>query len=130
MGFGIINIMLMSVFERTREFGVLMAIGMTGPKVFGLIMAEAATLGAVGSLIGAGCGAALIAITGTAGVPFGAMAEGLGAFGVDAVLYPFVDPELYLGMVIMVVLTSLIAALYPARQILKKRPADALAAQN
>jgi ABC-type lipoprotein release transport system permease subunit len=55
------------------------------------------------------------------------MAEGLGAYGVDTVLYPKVTNSEYVLVLITVFTASLIAALYPARQILKQRPVDALA---
>jgi len=57
-------------------------------------------------------------------------AEGLGAFGVDAVLYPEVTMTTYLGTLAMLLMTSVLAALYPARQILKKRLSEALAEKH
>ena len=130
LGFGIINIMMMSVFERTREFGVLMAIGMTRGRILLLIITEALLLGGVGGLIGLGAGRVMLAITDRTGLPFGAVAEGLGAYGVDSVLYPTVPAPFYLQLFAMVLVASLLAALYPARQILKKRPSEALAERH
>ena len=126
LGFGIINIMLMSVFERTREFAMLMAVGMTGGKVLKLVVMESLMLGSVGSVLGLGASILMIAITGTVGLPFGRMAEGMGAFGLDAVLYPEVAATTYLGTLAVLLVTSVLAALYPARQILKKRLSEAL----
>jgi len=130
LGFGIINIMLMSVFERTREFGMLMAVGMTGGKVLRLVVMESLMLGGVGSVLGLAASCLMIAVTGKVGLPFGRMAEGLGAFGVDAVLYPEVTMTTYLGTLAMLLMTSVLAALYPARQILKKRLSEALAEKH
>lgn len=130
LGFGIINIMMMSVFERTREFGVLMAVGMTRGRVLLLIVTESILLGGVGSLLGLAAGRLMLAITDQVGLPFGAVAEGLGAYGVDTVLYPSVTTSFYLQIFAMVLLTSLLAGLYPARQILKKRPSEALAERH
>jgi len=130
LGFGIVNIMLMSVFERTREFGVLMAVGMTGGRVLRLIIMESLMLGGVGSLIGLTTGSLMIAVTARVGLPFGNMAEGLGVIGVDAVLYPAVSFSTYLGTLAMLLLTSFLAALYPGRQILKKRLSEALAEKH
>jgi len=130
LGFGIINIMLMSVFERTREFAMLMAVGMTGGKVLRLVVMESLMLGGVGSVLGLAASSLMIAITGKVGLPFGRMAEGLGAFGVDTVLYPEVTMATYLGTLAMLLVTSVLAALYPARQILKKRLSEALAEKH
>lgn len=130
LGFGIINIMMMSVFERTREFGVLMAIGMTRGRVLRLIIFEAVLLGGVGGLFGLLASRLMLAITDRTGLPFGAVAEGLGVYGVDSVLYPSVPWPFYLQVAAMVLFVSLLAALYPARQILKKRPHEALAERH
>lgn len=130
LGFGIVNIMLMSVFEHTREFGMLMAVGMTGSRVLRLVILESLFLGGAGSLLGLAASSLMIAITGRIGLPFGAMAEGLGVFGVDTVLYPEVSLETYLATLAMLLFTSVLAALYPARQILKKRLSEALAEKH
>jgi ABC-type lipoprotein release transport system permease subunit len=130
LGFGIINIMMMSVFERTREFGVLMAIGMTKGRILRLIITESILLGGVGGLLGLAASRLMLAITDQTGLPFGAVAEGLGAYGVDSVLYPSVPAQFYLQLLAMVLAVSLLAGLYPARQILKKRPSEALAQRH
>ena len=130
MGFGIVNIMLMSVFERTREFGVLMAVGMQKHRVFLLIMLETTWLGITGAGLGLLASLVLIALLQFTGIPLRAMAEGLGAFGVDTLLYPKVTFSEYRMIFLTVVAASLLAALYPARQILKQRPVDAMAEKH
>ncbi len=130
MGLGIVNIMLMSVFERTREFGVLMAVGMQKHKVFLLIMLETSLLGMSGALLGVGICAVLMMLLQTTGISLNSMAEGLGAFGVDTIIYPRVSFGEYQLIFLTVVAASFLAALYPARQILKQRPADAMAEKH
>ncbi|SHI14871.1 ABC transporter permease [Ferrimonas marina] len=130
MGFGIINIMLMSVFERTREFGVLMAVGMQKHKVFALILLESAWLGICGGLLGVLAGLGLMQILQRTGISLGGMADGLGAFGADTLFYPVVTGQEYGLIFLTVVAASLLAALYPARQILRKRPAEAMAEKH
>ncbi len=87
-------------------------------------------LGGVGSVLGLAASSLMIAVTGKIGLPFGRMAEGLGAFGVDTVLYPEVSMATYLGTLAMLLVTSVLAALYPARQILKKKLSEALAEKH
>lgn len=130
LGFGIVNIMLMSIFERTREFGVLMATGMTKARVMALIVIEALFLGGSGGLLGMAVSWLVLGLLARVGLPFGAMAEGLGVYGVDTVLYPEVPATYYLAMFALVLVTSLLAALYPARQILRKSPLEALAERH
>ncbi len=130
MGFGIINVMLMSVFERTQEFGVLMAVGMQKHKIFSLILLESFWMGICGATLGLiGC-LALIQLLQVTGLPLGSMAEGLGAYGVDTILYPRVSVSEYLVIFVTVAVSALIAALYPAQQILKQKPAQAMAEKH
>ncbi|WED24192.1 ABC transporter permease [Vibrio sp. JC009] len=130
MGFGIVNIMLMSVFERTQEIGVLMAVGMTRAKVFVLIILESFWLGVCGAGLGVAVCILLMSVLQVTGLSLGSMAEGLGAYGVDTLLYPRVSAAEYQVVFISVVLASILAAVYPARQILKKSPAEAMAEKH
>ena len=77
------------------------------------------------------CGAwILVTILQVTGIELGAMAEGVGALGVDTTLYPQVSAGEYFLTLVTVVAVSLFAALYPARQILKLSPIDAMAEKH
>lgn len=130
MGFGIVNILLMSVFERTREFGVLMAVGMQKHRIFTLILCEATFLGALGACLGVLASVTLILILNHTGLDLRIMSDALGAYGVDTVLYPRIQLSEYQLIVFTVVLASVIAALYPARQILKQQPVQAMSEKH
>jgi ABC-type lipoprotein release transport system permease subunit len=130
MTLGIINIMLMSVFERTREFGVLMAVGMQKHKIRLLIVFETLFLGLSGCALGLLGSAIMLKVLSTTGLSLASMAEGLGAYGVDTLLYPRVSLAEYQMIIVAIFVASFIAALYPARQILKHRPVDAMAEKS
>ncbi|MHA2759582.1 ABC transporter permease [Vibrio harveyi] len=130
MTLGIINIMLMSVFERTREFGVLMAVGMQKHKIRLLIVFETLFLGLSGCAFGLLGSAIMLKVLSVTGLSLAGMAEGLGAYGVDTLLYPRVSIAEYQMIIVAIFVASLIAALYPARQILKHRPVDAMAEKS
>ncbi|WP_343291753.1 ABC transporter permease [Vibrio harveyi] len=130
MTLGIINIMLMSVFERTREFGVLMAVGMQKHKIRLLIVFETLFLGLSGCALGLLGSAIMLKVLSVTGLSLAGMAEGLGAYGVDTLLYPRVSIAEYQMIMVAIFVASLIAALYPARQILKHRPVDAMAEKS
>ncbi|WP_282251176.1 ABC transporter permease [Vibrio campbellii] len=130
MTLGIINIMLMSVFERTREFGVLMAVGMQKHKIRLLIVFETLFLGLSGCALGLLGSAIMLKALSITGLSLAGMAEGLGAYGVDTLLYPRVSIAEYQMIIVAIFVASFIAALYPARQILKHRPVDAMAEKS
>lgn len=127
MGFGIINILLMSVFERTREFGVLMAIGMKKNTIRYLIILESGFLGVLGGGMGVMLSMLSIVVLTHTGIPLDAMAKGLNAFGIDSVLYPSISWDHYAVVFVVVFFVSVFAGLYPAHQIIKKSPVQAMA---
>ena len=67
---GILNIQLMAVFERTREMGVLAALGMKGRGIMGLFLLEGTIIGALGAVIGCVLGALLMTWIGSVGINF------------------------------------------------------------
>jgi putative ABC transport system permease protein len=126
-GIGILNLMLMAVFERTREMGVLAALGMKGRQIMGLFLLEGAFIGIVGAIIGCGLGALLIGWAGQVGIGLPA-ASGMGE--VVALLgdrlYPIITPADLLSRGVLVIVIAAIASLYPAWQAARQEPAQAL----
>jgi ABC-type lipoprotein release transport system permease subunit len=125
---GILNLMLMAVFERTREMGVLAALGMKGRQVMGLFLLEGSLIGAVGAVIGCAIGFLLIALMGSAGLDFSKMTTGMGEVGVlmSGKIYPTITAVDLVTRAILVVVIAAIASLYPAWQASRKEPSKAL----
>lgn len=130
MGFAIVNIQLMSLFERTREFGVLMAVGMQKHKIFTLISLESTLLGLVGASLGLFSSLILMAILQKTGINLEMVSEGLSSFGLDTRLFPTLLSKDYVKIFITIVITSFLAGLYPAWQILKQKPVDAMSEKH
>ena len=126
LGFGIVNTMLMVILERTRELGMLMAIGMTKGRVFIMIMYETILLALVGAITGEILSMLLIKYYGKTGIDVSSMAEGLEAVGYSALTYPSLEPIRYLQITVMVFITGIIASIYPAIKALKLDPANAI----
>ncbi len=126
LGFGIVNTMLMVILERTKELGMLMAIGMTKKRVFLMIMQETIFLALVGAFIGEIASVLLINYFGELGINLSSMADGLESVGYSAMTYPALEPIKYVQITIMVLLTGIIASIYPAVKALKLNPAEAL----
>ncbi|CUT01766.1 ABC transporter permease [Candidatus Chrysopegis kryptomonas] len=126
VGFGVVNIMLMSVFERVREFGVLKAIGMKNKKIFALILLESFMIGVVGTIIGLVIGLVLYLPLSKTGVDLGIFAESLAWFGSGRIIYPVLT-EFTLSLLIFTMpFISLIGAIYPAIKSIKFEPVEAL----
>ena len=125
---GILNLMLMAVFERTREMGVLAALGMKGRQVMGLFLLEGSLIGLVGAVIGCGLGLLFIALLGNAGIDLSKMTAGMGEVAVlmSGKLYPVVTASDLVSRAILVVVIAALASLYPAWQASRKEPSKAL----
>lgn len=126
LGFGIINTMLMAILERTRELGMLAAIGMNKQKIFFLIMLESVFLSLTGGIIGIIMGTLLTLYTRHTGINLGALAEGFEKIGYNPMLYPSLDVIFFINLTLMVIATGILASVYPARRALKLRPAEAI----
>lgn len=126
LAFGIVNTMLMAVLERTRELGMLMAIGMNRRKIFTMIMLESIFLSIVGGFAGMAVSEVVIAITGKTGINLVKYSEGMEAFGYSAHLFPTIDAQFFVTTTILIVLTGIISAIYPARKALKLNPIEAI----
>jgi len=125
---GILNLMLMAVFERTREMGVLAALGMKGRQVMSLFLLEGSLIGVVGAVIGCGLSLLFIALIGTVGIDLSKMTTGMGEIAVlmSGKLYPVVTAAGLISRGILVVIIAALASLYPAWQASRKEPSKAL----
>ncbi|MBC8319424.1 MAG: ABC transporter permease [Bacteroidetes bacterium] len=124
--FGIINTMLMVVMERTKEIGMLMAIGMNKLRVFSMIVLESVLLSLTGGVVGIIIGAISSKIGETHPIDLSMWAQGYQQLGYDAFVYTQLDPSMLIKITILVIITGVIAAIYPAYKALKNDPADAL----
>jgi ABC-type lipoprotein release transport system permease subunit len=126
MAFGIANVLLMSVLERTREFGVLRSIGLGARRLVALVLVESLLLSLLGVLAGLGLGVPFVLWLGVVGLDLSMFAEGLRSYGVGAVMYPAIGSEDLVSPVLLAVGTAFVAALWPAVKVARLRPAEAL----
>jgi ABC-type lipoprotein release transport system permease subunit len=129
LAFGIINTMMMTILERTRELGMLMAIGMNHRKIFSMIMLETIFLTIVGAVTGMLAGWIIVTYLGKTGIHFSSWGEGFEAIGFAATVYPVISPAFFAFITAMVIFTAMISSIWPARKALKLDPAEAIRAE-
>jgi len=132
-GVGILNLMLMAVFERTREIGVLAAMGLKRWETMVLFLLEGVLIGLLGALAGSLLGGAISVYFGRVGLDFMALYGGMdvGEFGeliglMGDRIYFRIGIDVLVERALTVAIIAALASLYPAWQASKREPAEAL----
>jgi ABC-type lipoprotein release transport system permease subunit len=126
MAFGIVNSMLMAVLERRHELGMLLCIGMSKGRIFAMIVLETIFVTSVGGPLGLIMASGSVAFFGSHGIDLSVVGEGLQSMGMATVVYPALGLTYYINITLMVVITALISALYPAKKAIAYPPAEAV----
>ena len=124
--FGIVNTMLMAVFERTREFGILRAIGTRRWALFRMVLYEAFFIGVLGTLGGLVLLAFIHYVWLPNGLDLSIFAESLALFGADAVIKPEMRVDLFVQSVILVLAMSVLPCFWPAIRAARLQPAETM----
>jgi ABC-type lipoprotein release transport system permease subunit len=128
VAFSVLNTQLMSVLERTREFGVVMSLGVSPGRLGRLVLLETAFMGLMGVVLGALIGGAIVVWFGIHGFTFPGMEQMAGQFNLPDRVYLQVTPiGLLLGPTVVFV-ASLLASLYPAARLHWLEPVEAMGA--
>jgi len=128
VAFSVLNTQLMSVLERTHEFGIVLALGLKPGRLGRLVMLETAMMGTIGLLIGALIGGALTAWLGVQGFTMPGMDEMGAKFNLPSRLHPEVTIASLLSGPAVVFLFSLLASVYPALRLRRLHPVEAMRA--
>ena len=128
VAFSVLNTQLMSVLERTREFGTMMALGVKPARLGTLVITETFLMSSLGLALGAALGTALAYYLSIVGFSYPGMAEMAGKFNLPDRMYPSLSLlSIFLGPGI-VFLCSLLASLYPALRLFLLQPVSAMRA--
>ncbi len=124
---GILNIQLMAAFERTREMGVLAALGMKGRQIMNVFLLEGTMIGGVGAVIGCLLSIVLLGLLGQIGIDY-SFASGVGEMTalMGDRLYPSITAADIISRGATTIFIVGLASLYPAWQASRKEPAEAL----
>ncbi len=129
---GILNTFLVAVFERTKEFGVMMALGTPAVKVIGTVLFEAFFLGVASSILGIILAAIVIFYHSQVGFDLSPLVGSnlsVGAFRLSLIVYPVIDLIGALKATAFTLTVVVAATLYPAYRASQLRPADAIRSQ-
>ena len=124
--FIILNTLLMSVLERTREFGMLLAIGMRPSRAGRMVWIELVLLAVIGNVIGIVLGGALALYFQSTGIAFEGLEGMLAQFGLSDRLYPVLSLTSALAGPLAIVLSVIAVGVIPYRHILKLNPVTAV----
>jgi putative ABC transport system permease protein len=129
---GIANTSMMSTFERTRELGMLLAIGLRPARVVRMVLIESVLLGVMGVVIGSLAGSSLVLLTAHTGINYAALAGvesadvAFGGVSISYIIYPrFRLRDILFGF-IAVTFTSALASTWPATVASRLEPAKAM----
>lgn len=126
MGFGIVNTLLMAVFERMREFGLLRALGMKPGSIVREVLIESALLLALGMTAGNAAALAAVAALSENGIDLSAFAAGVEYAGMPRVIYPAFDWNSAAQANLTVWVLGLLVSLYPAIKAARITPVAAM----
>jgi ABC-type lipoprotein release transport system permease subunit len=124
----IANTLLMAVFERIREMGILAALGMKGRQIMLMFLLEAAILGIAGIIVGVGLGSAGVAYLATAGLYIGEVSSAAGGIALGTTIHAQYDAVTFAYLAFWTLVIILLASLYPAWFAIRREPAEALRA--
>lgn len=117
----ITNTMMLTLFERKKEIGTMMAIGIKSRYVIRLIVIESTIIGVIGSLLGILLSAGVIVMLNRIGLSYQP------PMGMNLVtIYPLINPPFMLLSFVLGVLSAIVGSIYPARKVLNVNPIDAL----
>lgn len=127
---GVLNTVLMSVMERVRELGVMLALGVSPRRVASLVLLEGAVLGLLSAVVGALLGLAVIVPTSKSGIDFSAAMGGANmeveGVSISAVLYPAIDWPALFAFCAIACLFTVLSAVWPAAHAARLQPVDAM----
>ncbi len=126
VAFSILNTFLMAIFERTREFGVLMAIGTTPGRLTKVLLIESMTMTLIGIVTGIIVGSLITLYFQVHGIDFSGASELLSQFGITGRMYPKLSWLSAISGPLAVLMITFFAALYPALKVRRLQPVEAM----
>ena len=128
VAFSVLNTQLMSVLERTKEFGIVISLGVTPGRLGRLVVLETTLMGLLGMLLGVALGAVLVVWLGQTGFTYPGLEEMAGKFNLPGRIFPQVSLIGLFAGPLFVLIASIAASLYPALRLRRLEPVEAMRA--
>lgn len=126
VAFSIINTFLMVIYERIREIGIMMAVGIFPGKVRSILFLEALFITLIGTAFGAVLTAGIIGYFGHFGLDLSVISKGLGKYGIAPVVYPSLELSDIVSALLAVNIIVTLAVIYPAVKASRFKVVDAI----
>lgn len=123
---GIFGVVLVSVLERVREFGIMMAIGTRFRDIARLILYESLVITMSGYFAGAVIGGAMLWYLRDYGIDLSGLSDAFAIFGMDSNIHAVLKPEYFTSALVSVVLATLCATIIPIRTLKKRNPIQSI----
>ncbi len=123
---GIMNTVLMSMLERIREFGVMMALGCGKARLAGIVVTESLLLGIIGIVIGTSIGLLLVACFHHIGIDLSSQMDTIQRFYINTLIRTEIDTDHLLNSVLSVLLAASAASLVPIWRVMRLQPVEAI----
>ena len=124
---GVVNTVLVSMIQRTREFGILMALGTRRIEIGAMVVAESLIVGLMGTAAGTLIGLGGVSYFGWVGIDLADMAESFDRFYFDPVIRTEIDTDHLLITILSLFGASVLSSLYPAFRAMRLEPVEAIA---
>lgn len=123
---GLLNTVLVSMLERQREFGVLMALGTRSLEIGAMVFVESLILGSIGILLGTLAGLGLVSLFGHIGIDLSILSTVLAESYIDPLVYTEMNTDHLLTTLLVLLITTCAASLYPAAKASRLQPVEAI----
>ncbi|HED04876.1 MAG TPA: ABC transporter permease [Candidatus Fraserbacteria bacterium] len=126
MVFGVTNTMLMVISERTRELGIMLALGTRPLRIFRMILIESALMGLVSVALGSAASFGVVWWLSLQGLDLGWFVRGLSFLGLSRIIYPVLTPSILLISGLSALVATVLAAIWPAWRAVRLEPVEAI----
>jgi len=123
---GIMNTVLMSMLERIREFGVMMALGCGRMQMAGMVLLESMLLGVAGIIFGVMAGLSLVYYFHAVGIDLSGQMDSMARFYINPVVHTEIDAKHLWDTVLAVLAATMVAAIWPSIRAARLQPVEAL----